>query len=1570
MAATTGRVHGSSRLFSILGALLVLAFFAATSISQDAKAPGKIVVLFDSSASMGTVDGPLPPGVDPATLPSRQERVVQFLTAKAKKGGPAFLEQLMQRGPVIAYRFGAELNDVIEPDADKPWSADEWRRWLKPQDGAGTNIAGSALRMLREEAGNGIQAIVIVSDGRSNRSAADQVKDLLAQVSDAKIPVITIGVGNPKPGPSLRIGQLQTSETVRPGQRFIVRVPIESRGLAGEEIPLTLEAVRVSDAAGKALNAAKSIVPGPKKAKLKADGPTLVDFDIDLEALHKNVPPADLHGTWRFTAKVPRHPREAFAGAEHVSEPAAVVVQERKLRVLLFAGGASREYQFLRTLLVRQVLDKRLDLSVLLQTGQDDGVDQDVDGDKLLKRFPDKLAGVYDVILSFDPDWTILTAKQLKTLNEWVDKHGGGLLFSAGRINGHQLARPGGFDLSSVQALVPVVLKDHRLHGIGLMEPDATRPYPLRFTPKAKDYPFLKLDHELPGPTAGWNSFFWNNEKFDFDPANPAKPRRGFFTYYPVERIKAASEVIAGFAGPKESRIGAGTNEYKDQQPFIVAMPFGVGRTMYLGSSEFWRLRQVKESYYERFWFGMIAYLVRQRTEKKGLGQILTPRSPLAGAISFEAQLLDANQKPIPADRPMRAEIRDARAASSEPLTVDLQPAANRAGWFLGTGLLKRAGEYTIRIAIEPDAEISHRLTIREVADELDDERVDFSHLHQLSSKADPVLQPLKADARKAVEAALRRSAELAKDAADPNSPRLFFQINDADAILNCVGKLPTRLLPKIGAEKPLEPMESVFKEKKTQTVLIIDGAGAAGLKDGGDARCISAALQSVPGDLYKPVYAHDLPLCREAPSLALERNDLNKFTAIFLLNVPQLLPEQITNLEKFSKAGGGVVFFLGPRVDGARYNATLYRDGKGIFPAPLAPTYFPPASEKPRAKAVDQSHQLLLRDDLFPEMNRYAILGPVFTERRMRDVLADLPIGRYFKVSRDQWKNAKESLELATLPNDAPANTLAKRVADLTQGPLRTLIADPSQKPLRPQLERHRGVIESTVGAASEKRCIDLASAIENCLLDRSLADFWKSADVKVRALLIDLAKLRHDARYGDPLIVAGEFGKGRVVAFMTSAGTQWNQFAFGSLGSIVYAPVVWETANYVTRQDTPASGFAQLPAPIARAPQFVGVDLGYSATMPFKGKNELKELGPVYLATLDAAIPFAGALHSPDGLGDLRWEVDVRPMPIPDKKAIKNPPSRFTLTIPMQAFHDRRRQRSLDELTQQVLRDPTTTSLPAGYSLTHALTEETSFDFRRHLARLKPKDGDPQWEYLVKVSIVATSAGTQPKTASRAFHFLVVTENELVMQTQGAQENDVEDLRKAHESLDRSQVLLDEQIAKLQAADVDIEGVSVRVAQVKRDIALAADLVAKASHRLDRHLTEFDVNRVKLSHVKAVEATADSLRKLLDDGGNLRRFESALHKASLALEKNQKQAALVAMQAARPDLSRACGSLGKTIESMEEGLTELKLIAMLAQIERSQRGVSADLRFRWHEHRRLAIEELLKGPATKTGK
>ena len=64
----------------------------------------------------------------------------------------------------------------------------------------------------------------------------------------------------------------------------------------------------------------------------------------------------------------------------------------------------------------------------------------------------------------------------------------------------------------------------------------------------------------------------------------------------------------------------------------------------------------------------------------------------------------------------------------------------------------------------------------------------------------------------------------------------------------------------------------------------------------------------------------------------------LDRFDAIFLLDVPKLDPSAIRNLEEYVTEGGGVAFFTGPETDPIFVRNELFKDGKGLFPfVPLA---------------------------------------------------------------------------------------------------------------------------------------------------------------------------------------------------------------------------------------------------------------------------------------------------------------------------------------------------------------------------------------------------------------------------------------------------------------------------------------------------------------------------------------------------------------------------------------------------------------------------------------------------------
>jgi hypothetical protein len=121
----------------------------------------------------------------------------------------------------------------------------------------------------------------------------------------------------------------------------------------------------------------------------------------------------------------------------------------------------------------------------------------------------------------------------------------------------------------------------------------------------------------------------------------------------------------------------------------------------------------------------------------------------------------------------------------------------------------------------------------------------------------------------------------------------------------------------------------SVLDFPDSVPVLVVDGAPRAGAERG-DAYFITAPFASnnvtPTGISPKIVNAQFL---RDQP--------LDPYHVIYLLNVDRLDQPEIDALEAYAKNGGGVAFFMGDRCRADFFNTRLYRDGKGIFPVPLA---------------------------------------------------------------------------------------------------------------------------------------------------------------------------------------------------------------------------------------------------------------------------------------------------------------------------------------------------------------------------------------------------------------------------------------------------------------------------------------------------------------------------------------------------------------------------------------------------------------------------------------------------------
>ncbi len=107
--------------------------------------------------------------------------------------------------------------------------------------------------------------------------------------------------------------------------------------------------------------------------------------------------------------------------------------------------------------------------------------------------------------------------------------------------------------------------------------------------------------------------------------------------------------------------------------------------------------------------------------------------------------------------------------------------------------------------------------------------------------------------------------------------------------------------------------------------VLLIDGS-----HEGDDGYYLRTALS--PGGNSKPGWN---PVVHR-PEFLRQHDQLDKFAAICLLDVPRLDESEVAALESYVQQGGGLGIFLGERVLRPFYNERLFRDGSGLLPVLL----------------------------------------------------------------------------------------------------------------------------------------------------------------------------------------------------------------------------------------------------------------------------------------------------------------------------------------------------------------------------------------------------------------------------------------------------------------------------------------------------------------------------------------------------------------------------------------------------------------------------------------------------------
>ncbi len=674
-AAETGRITKYWLLglrLTVIGILLVIALQPEIPNNKTLVNPSRVAIAVDTSLSMSIEDKPsqdLSKASGPAPRRPRMEIVEELF------GDSSLIDDLRRQHDVTLYTFDSKLVEQLRlsrlavkegADIDAPEAMTEiqespavdWKSMITPR-GLETRLGESLQEAIRREAGPTLAGLVVVSDGVSNTGVDPENAVKSAKASTVKI--FPIGVGSTEKPVNLQVADVQCPTSVHVRDGFSITVHVRAEGLYGQDVRVEL----LSKPEG---TEGDPVLVDEQTQPIGEDG-ELLEVTFDYQSSEP--------GRREFFVRARPLEKIEEMIAEDNESKVTVEINERKVRVLLIAGGPMRDYRFVRNMLFR---DSSIELNVWLQTGET-GISQE--SDDLLFAFPKSREELfkYDVILAFDADWTRLEPEQIEALSEWVFDHAGGIVLVAGDIyTGAVAAAEAPDPLEKIAELYPVELEP-ALIGSEFAEEKFTQAWPLSLTPEGVAAGFLQLEDNPATSVNLWNEF------------------SGVFRSFRTRGAKAGATVLAYFSNPI---YGEGAD-----RPILLASQFyGAGRTMYLGSAEIWRLRALDENYYDRFWVQIVREVGQGRLLRgtsRGVLFLERDRYPLGSTVQVRARVLDAQLQKLSAEY-VSLEVYDPDGAPLTP-PVRLRGEPNRPGDFRGGFPVTKAGTYRLDLQIPESRE-------------------------------------------------------------------------------------------------------------------------------------------------------------------------------------------------------------------------------------------------------------------------------------------------------------------------------------------------------------------------------------------------------------------------------------------------------------------------------------------------------------------------------------------------------------------------------------------------------------------------------------------------------------------------------------------------------------------------------------------------------------------------------------------------------------------------------------------------------------------------------------------------
>ncbi len=581
------RVRISLATLRVLAVGIVLIFLSQCALSIDRTGLPVIVVMIDDSASMSLDDlytnEEIQRAVEELLKDVDQSQLNRFelATTVLTRDNGDWLRDLSQQYKVQLYRFSNELVPIGQSKVVSELEVEQIIAELKriQPRGSTTRPGPVVAELLNQFRGAPPAGIILLTDGIASGSRADRLSEAALLARDQLVPLYPVGIGSQEPARDVQLEDLLVDDIAFVGDPIVFSARIRSFGFAGQSAKLVLRENVDSEPVAT------------KQISLPADGRV-----EKVEIVH--VP--NREGKFEFALEVEPRPLESDASNNRLTR--TIHVRNEKIQVLLADSIPRYEFRKLKTLLER---DKSIALSHVLQ-------DADIEyasGDQTaLEHFPvrEEELTKYDVIIFGDVNPNYLGDKVLQSLQEFVND-GGGILFVAGeRFN------PLAYRNTDLEVLFPFDLSSTVLPSADMPIENGFR---MRLTNEGlKGSTIFRLAETEEESAVIWRDlpeFFWNVN---------------------LKELKPGAVIFAEQA----MQDAKGRN-----RPVIVMQRFGLGKTLYHTSDDFWRMG---EPHYGRYWIQALRFVSQSKLLGRDRGANLTVDRKiytLGDTVEFRVRVFD-----------------------------------------------------------------------------------------------------------------------------------------------------------------------------------------------------------------------------------------------------------------------------------------------------------------------------------------------------------------------------------------------------------------------------------------------------------------------------------------------------------------------------------------------------------------------------------------------------------------------------------------------------------------------------------------------------------------------------------------------------------------------------------------------------------------------------------------------------------------------------------------------------------------------------------------------------------------